>query len=443
MIDAKKIIRLYSEIIIVLVLALSPVFSQNLTELPKKLTLPQAIDFAIEHNMDIKKQQSEIRVAEAQLEGTLADWRFQLDLTSEYDHLYNTGATQNPGSNADQLYTYLEASQPILTFGKAPNASKGSQVNIELQKTSLKEVMQSVEHEVTVAFYNILLQQELVDVNEKAVSIAAEHLKNAELRLNQGINTKFDVTRSQVDLANRRADLITAQTALEKARHGFNQLLNMPPSTLIQMEGRLEFKEYHPEVEALWEAARKNRPRLLSKQLIIKQNQYQLEYYKAAYSPTVSIGGKYNIEHSKYEDQNDRNFNQWSAYLKITTPLWDGNKAESQIKVSRGYIEQAEYDLNKETLAARTDIEQAILDIDKQKELVETNQSAVELAELSLSMAQYSYENGQGTTLDVTDAELSLRTARSNLANSVNNYLVAMADLKKAVGLDELPGQKD
>jgi outer membrane protein TolC len=442
----RKTVSYFCNTLLFLLIA-SCAFPQNSQEskssYPETLTLQGAIDYALGHNRDIKKQESEIKVAESQLEETKADWRFQLDLTSEYDHLDNTNATSGDGTNADQLYTYLEASKPLITFGKAPNATKKSEVNIQIQKASLKEIKQSVTHDVTVAYYNYLLQEELVSVNENAVSIAAEHLKNAELRLNQGINTKFDVTRSQVDLANRRADLISAQNAWDKARHTLYQLLHIEPAADIKMDGKLVFTEYFPKAGELWQEAADNRPALINKKLSITQNKYLLEYYKASYSPTISVGGKYNVEYSKYQDKDDHSFDQWSAYLKVTTPLWDGNKGGSQIKVAQETLNQAQYDLEKEELAARTEIDQAVSDIDKQKELVETNKSAVDLAELSLSMAQYSYENGQGTTLDVSDAELSLRTARSNLAKSVNDYLVALADLKLAIGMDELPGQKE
>lgn len=54
-------------------------------------------------------------------------------------------------------------------------------------------------------------------------------------------------------------------------------------------------------------------------------------------------------------------------------------------------------------------------------------------------MAETSFINGRATSLDVSDAELSLTTARTNWATAVNNYLDALAQLKKAMGINQLP----
>ena len=404
-----------------------------------EFSLNSSIDYAIEHNPDIKTQEAVIKAATAQYIQIKADWLPQLSLNAQMDYYNNTNANTGPGMDGNDAYTYLQASQPILTFGKYKNAIRGSQSSIDNQIILLKDTKQTLRYNVTVAYYNVLLQDEIVKVNEKAVNTAADHLGNAELRLKQGLNTRFDVTRSKVDLANRKADLITAQTNYEKACQSFNQLLNMDPQNKIHLNGTLSYSEYNPIKEALWKVTRENRSQILSKLILIKQNEFLMNLRKSAYYPTVYLGGQYNLEHTSYESHSDRNFNQWSAYLKFSIPLFDGYKISGQIKEAKSLLEQAQLALQKETLNAKTELEQAILDIQKQKEMVQTNRSTIELAELSLDMAKLSYENGKATTLDVSDAELSLRTARTNLAKAINDYLVALAKLKKTIGLDELP----
>jgi len=413
--------------------------SETEKPIPNELSLNQSVDYALNHNTDIKTQEAVIKAALAQSIQAKSNWLLQLSLNAQMDYYKNSNATITPGIDGNDLYTYLQATQPVLTFGKYKNTINSSQAALDNQIILLKDSRQTVCYNVTMAYYNVLLQDKIVKVNEDAVKTAADHLNDAELRFKQGLNTKFDVTRSKVDLANRKADLITAQTDYEKARQSFNQLLNIDPQVKIHLNGTLSYVEYNPDSVALWKMTQENRPQLISKQILIKQNAFLLNLRKAAYYPTVYLSGEYNLEHTSYEDHSDRNFNQWTAFLRFSLPLYDGHMISGQIKEAKSILEQSQLALQKETLNAKTELEQALLDIQKQKEMVQTNQSTIELAELSLNMAKLSYENGKATTLDVSDAELSLRTARNNLAKAINDYLVALAKLKQVIGLDELP----
>jgi len=64
----------------------------------------------------------------------------------------------------------------------------------------------------------------------------------------------------------------------------------------------------------------------------------------------------------------------------------------------------------------------------------------VSQAQRLLSMAEKGYEYGVMTRLDVEDAQLNLTRAQGNLARARRDYLVAGADLRRAMGTlgDEL-----
>jgi outer membrane protein TolC len=120
-------------------------------------------------------------------------------------------------------------------------------------------------------------------------------------------------------------------------------------------------------------------------------------------------------------------------------PIFDGYNISGQVKEAKADLKQATLAYDKGKLTAQTEVEQAVLEINKQKELVVASKEAVELAQLSLNMAETSFINGRATSLDVSDAELSLTTARTNWVTAVNNYLDALAQLKKAMGINHLP----
>ncbi len=407
--------------------------------IPESLSLEEAVDLAYTRNPDIKTQQEQIKVAKAQYVQSRADWLLQVDLTVEDMYAENLSGTLSDGLDGNQMFTTLEASQPILTFGKFENATKGAKAYFKNQEVLMGSVRQSIRYQVTAAYYNVLLQEALAKVNEEALNIAQDHLKQAEIRFNQGVNTEFDVTRAKVDVANAKTDFITARNNQIKARQSLNQLFHLPPDSTIQLKDSLDYVDYTPSVDKIWPVAKENRPELVSKQLIIKQYESYLGLRKSQYYPTVSVGGSYSWYHNDFDGYNSREYDTWSSYVKMKLNIFEGLKTLGQVNEARALLEQSRLSYEKALLNAQTEVEQTIREIIKQQELVASTGESVSLADISLKMAKVAYENGRATTLDVSDAELSLTTAKVNQAQAVSGYLTGMAKLKQAIGTDELP----
>jgi outer membrane protein TolC len=67
-------------------------------------------------------------------------------------------------------------------------------------------------------------------------------------------------------------------------------------------------------------------------------------------------------------------------------------------------------------------------------EQLESNKSAVELAEKGLEISQKRYDVGKGTILELTNSQVSLTNTKLTYNNSIYDYLVAKSDLNKVLG---------
>ena len=430
----------YRVMILLLLLVSSPSFSEPVPEkeIPQSLTLEQAVDFALQNNPDERIQEEAVQAAKAQYIQARSAALLQVGLTVETDHSANIsgGSSAKTGNNA---FSTLEASQPLYSFGKLGRAQEIARYNIQYQEAILAQTKQSIIYQVTAAFYAVLLQEELIRVNEESVKTAEEHLKTAQIRFDKGVNTLYDATRAKVDLANRKPNLISAKNDLIKARQNLNQLFNLPPNTALNLLGKLAYQDYSSDLSYAWMIAQENRPDLKSLQLTLKLNESKVRLKTAQYLPEITLGADYTMDHPDYTGSDAADFQTWSANVKLTMPIFDSYNISGQIKEAKANFNQSKLAYEKGKLAAQTEVEQAILEIAKQKELVGASQEAVELAQLALTMGQKSYAIGYATSLDVSDVELSLTTAQTNWATAVNNYLVALAGLKKALGTNGLP----
>ena len=403
-------------------------------QVPQKLNLEQAINMALTRNPDVHLQEEQIKVGKSQYIETRAEWLLHLNLTMEAQRTKNLNYVS--GRNA---FATLDANQPVLTFGKFGNATRGSKAYFKNQEVLLESVRQTVRYAVTVSFYNVLLQQDLIKVAEESLASAVDHLKTAQIRLDQGVNTEFDLTRAKVDVANRKSELINVQNNFIKARQSLNQLLNLPPNTDYILDGILQYQDYQPSVDKAWTIAQKKRPDVNSAKLGIEQYESLLGLRKSQNYPTISVGGSYTFSNDRFESAGHQDYEGWNAYVKLALPIFEGLKTYGQTKEAEAYLRSSRLNYEKTLLNAETDVEQTVREIIKQQELVKSTREAVDLATLGLKMSKVAYENGRATTLDVSDSELSLRTAKTNNAQAIAAYLEALAKLKQVIGSNELP----
>ena len=84
---------------------------------------------------------------------------------------------------------------------------------------------------VAQAYYNVLKQQKLVDVNQQTVDLAKEQLATAKARFDAGAVARIDVLRAVSTLEGARNTLIQSQGALDTARDTLSNILNLGGKT--------------------------------------------------------------------------------------------------------------------------------------------------------------------------------------------------------------------
>jgi outer membrane protein TolC len=85
--------------------------------------------------------------------------------------------------------------------------------------------------------------------------------------------------------------------------------------------------------------------------------------------------------------------------------------------------------------SAKNEIRSAREALNQAIETAPARESALELAQEGYDRAKARLENGLGSQLDVTNAELQLREAEANYARMVYNYLSAKAQYDQAIGM--------
>ena len=162
----------------------------------------------------------------------------------------------------------------------------------------------------------------------------------------------------------------------------------------------------------------------------------QRSILKTSFHPTLALVGNY-----QYQSMSNTNWNigryDWSnassIVLSLSIPLFKASNFTS-LKSNKIQIAQlAETRTNTERMLNMQ--AQSYLDnMAASAEQIESNKTAVELAEKGLEISQKRYDVGKGTILELTNSQVSLTNTKLTYNNSIYDYLVAKSDLNKVLG---------
>ena len=82
------------------------------------------------------------------------------------------------------------------------------------------------------------------------------------------------------------------------------------------------------------------------------------------------------------------------------------------------------------------EVKRAFYGVEEARQRVKVSEEAVEVAEEELRLAEERYRLGGGTMLEQIDSSVSLSEARTSRIEALYDYLLSLAQLKRAVGKD-------
>jgi outer membrane protein TolC len=121
--------------------------------------------------------------------------------------------------------------------------------------------------------------------------------------------------------------------------------------------------------------------------------------------------------------------------LVFSVPLFSAPKVAAQRAVATARVQQAQFGAQAALDGARLELASASTEFESAKEVVATQQKAVELAREGLAIAEVSYENGVITATELNDARLSLLQTEWELTQAKYSEIIAAARTRHAAGL--------
>ncbi len=398
---------------------------------PVRITLEDAIHLALQHNHNLLAARTTIPQSEAQ--EVTANLRPNPTLFTDWEYLPLVHVP--PGTS---LLDYLrDSTEADLGLSYLFERGKKRQHRLQAAKDATAVTRSTVaDNERTLAFQvaqlfiNVQLAQSTLELAEQDLSSFQKTVDISQAQYKVGGASENDFLKIKLQLLQFQQDVEQAQLAKAQALSDLRQLLgyeSVPAG--YDVSGTFDYQPLPLTLADLQAKALENRPDLRAAVQGITAAGSQHELAKA--NGKVDVTGSLNYSH----------VNSISAFtfnISFPLPIFDRNQGE--IARTHYAISQAQ----EQQIAAKgqvlTDVRDAWEGVQSNDRIARYYRSGyLDVAQKSRDITEYAYRRGAAPLLDFLDAERSYRATQLAWRQTIAAYLLALEQLREAVGARSLP----
>ena len=413
----------------------------------RTLTLDESLKIGLENSKTLHSSKLKIVSAEAQLSQANAAGLPSLGLGASYTRLssiqpYNItipglGSFNVSPSILDNYVSKATLTQPLFTGFKISSNSEIAKNNSLAARQDYSKDEQDVIYNIKNAYWSLFLAGKVKDAVDDNVQQMKAHLDDIQNFFKQGLATKNEVLKVEVQLSEAQLSQIDARNSVKLATVNFDNVINIPLSTDIEIQKDVQVEnENIEEIDHLIDKAMKNRPDLKSLQFRLDVSKNGITLAQSGWYPQIVLAGEYD-----YNKPNQRilpiqnQFNgTWAVNVGLTYNLWDWGTTKAQTTQAESQYEQTKDSYSTLKDAVTLDVTQNYYNLIKAKEKVLVTQQTVSQAEENYRVTDDKFKQGLTLNSELLDAEVALVQAKTNYAQSIVDYELAKAQIERATG---------
>jgi cobalt-zinc-cadmium efflux system outer membrane protein len=394
-----------------------------------RISLDEAIQLAVQHNHVQEAARNNILQSEA--EETTANLRPNPQLTVDWEYL----PFFTPSSfTLDYLHDSSEADFGVsYLFERGHKRQRRLQAQKDITAVTRSQVADSERQlifQVATLFFNAQLAESTLDLAQQDVKSFQQTVDVSEHEFKVGGISENDYLKIQVQLLQYQSDLEQARVAREQALSDLRQLLGYESVAAdYDVEASFEYRPMKLGLEDLQLKALENRPDLRAAKQGVTAAGSQLALAKADGKQDVT--GAFTYSHVN-------SINTGTVLMSVPLPFFNRNQGEIlRTKLAITQAEQLQLAANGQVLTDVKDAYEGFQSNNRVVQLYLTRYLAV--AQKSRDISDYSYHRGATALLDFLDSERTYRSVQLAYRQSLAAYLLALEQVREAVGSRNLP----
>lgn len=415
---------------LVLVLFLFFVFPHSLIAQTESLTMSAAIEKTLEYNYGIRISRSDVQISEINNNWGTAGRYPNIGFDASSNNSYNiTDAT-----SANRLYAGIGLNWTIFD-GFSVNITKDKLEGLEeLSQGRLGVVVESTIEDVIMAYYNVLLQRENLDVVETVMKLSKDRYDYETARHELGGTVTYNVLLAKNVYLNDKALFMTQEVRVRNSVRDLNFLMGADPAIMWDFSDPFEPDTTGYVLGDLTGKMLSNNQTLSNQytNLQLKKKDYSLS--KSALYPSLSLAA--GLDENIGDVQFLGNTDALSTYgnLRLSWDIYSGGNRKRAMEVARINEEIASVEIDQMEHALMNELLNLFDFYSIRIALLEVADESLEASELNMSIADEKFRSGAINSFQYRDIQLIYLNSALQRLQAIYNLIGSRTSLTRLTG---------
>lgn len=349
-----------------------------------------------------------------------------------FDQTVSEGLNQVP-NNLDvtvkdhDVRTSVSMVMPLYTGGKISSAKQIATIQAQRSNISEKQQQDSQRFEMIQSYFNVQLQQQLLNASLFNLNSMQEHYNNALKLEKQGFINKGQRMQFEVARNNAERTYQNAQSNLQASQFSLQNLLKTKENLNLTTPLFVNNAQNHS-LDKMLANYDQNSSLIKKLQMDTQLANENVKVQQSAKKPSVFAFGEYGLDSKE----------NWIVGVMAKYNLFSGIDNNKNIRAA----ELKKYAAELMTERTKQEVENVLY---KSYSELSSSQTSHQLlvqntkaAQENLRIQQLSFKEGMGTATQVIDAQNALSALRSEMAVNSYKYILSLATLLQSYGsIDE------
>lgn len=415
----------------------------------QEMTVEEAIRLGLKNNYDIQIARNEAKIAINNKGKGIANFSPVIDTNGDFRYddanektgsptSFGNSVTRTSSSNLSLSWTLFDG------FGMFADKKRYD----ELAKSGMYQARNTIEGTVVSvmqAFFNLVQQEQLLDVVLDTRDISKRRLEREDIRRDLGGASSTDLLNARVNFNNDEATLLDQQLAVIIARKELNISLAQDPSTPVVVKKEILIPPFDTKVDDLLMLAQERNSVLLAALHNKRVAEENVRIARSAFWPRLVLNGRYGYtDRSLFGDAvatgagRSGSTIESGVGLMLSFNLFNGNV--DKINYQNARLEERNQDLSlrniKNEIAGL--VEEKYTTFQKRMAKVELEEENTVTARQNMQLQKERYAIGASDSLDFRDAQIKYAQAQVSLIVARFDARISLLEIQQLTGKIEI-----
>ena len=418
---------------------------------PRRLTLAEAVQLALNQNRELKIARLKVVEKEQKKAGAKASYFPEIKNQSNFLHttalenieiprgafglVPNAGVVPNHDILIDQgnqtfVTSGTSLAQPLTQLIRIRQANRIATSEVAASREEVRKAENEVAVTVHQLYYALLVTRLQKRAADQDTTYAETRLRESEEDVQNGSALKIAAIDGRAGLLQSKQTALTAELQLSDLTTELNDVLGLPLDTQLELSPVQPANlEEHPRDEYLKIAFSEN-PQILAAMETVEKAKAGVTSAKSAYIPDVSA-----IARQSYQNGVPFLVHNFGTFgVSLTYDVFDFGKRRATVREREAQLAQAQENLTRLKETVSVQIERNLNKVERTRQMLQVATEVVRLREEGERLAENQMAQGIVLVSARRQASAASYKAQADLLQAQLAYLLAGAELEEGVG---------